>query len=233
MIHTIAFDADDTLWDNESYYTRAKEYFVRQLSPYGELEALTSRLDQIEIGNVEIYGYGIKSFVLSMIETAIEVSAGQIRGADLQPVLDIAREMLRAEVQFYEQVVETLQALSGRYPLMMITKGDLFEQELKIIRSGLRPYFKYVEIVGNKTEASYQHILQRYSLQPDGFLMVGNSMRSDILPVLKLGGMAVYIPQANTWSHENTAETPSGQNSFFTLEYIWQLPELLLKLDSP
>jgi putative hydrolase of the HAD superfamily len=231
MIHTVAFDADDTLWDNESYYTRAKEYFVRQLSPYGELDALTARLDEIEVGNVRIYGYGIKSFVLSMIETAIEVSAGQIRGAELQPVLEIARDMLASEVQFYERVKETLETLSGRYPLMLITKGDLFEQELKIARSGLRPLFKYVEIVGDKTEASYQHILQRYALQPDGFLMIGNSMRSDILPVLRLGGKAVYIPQANTWSHENTAETPAGHNHFFTLEYIWQLPELLLKLE--
>ena len=159
MIDIIALDADDTLWDNESHYSRAKERFKQLLARYGSLEEAGSKLDEIEVGNVEIYGYGIKSFALSMVETAIQLSQGQITGEEIQQVIDIARDMLNAPVDLYEQVKQTLEELSLGYRLALVTKGDRFEQERKIDRSGLGQYFETIEIVGDKTEASYRRML--------------------------------------------------------------------------
>lgn len=231
MIEIIAFDADDTLWDNESLYTQAKARFQQLLSKYASPEAIAQILDTNEERNVEVYGYGIKSFALSMVETAIELSQGQIEGGELRQVIEIGRGMLIAPVNLFEKVGETLEQLSLEYRMMLITKGDRFEQERKIARSSLKQYFEVVEIVGDKTEASYREMMARYSLQPDQFLMVGNSMRSDILPVLRLGGRAVYIPQENTWSHENVILEPGETGKHYVLEHLWQLPELLRTLE--
>ena len=231
MIEIIAFDADDTLWDNESLYSQAKGRFQEILSNYASPEAIAQILDVNEVHNIDVYGYGIKSFALSMVETAIELSQGQIAGGEIQQVIEIARGMLTAPVDLYEKVMETLEELSMEYRLMLITKGDRFEQERKIARSGLKQYFEVVEIVGDKSEASYQEMMARYSLQPDQFLMVGNSMRSDILPVLRLGGRAVYIPQENTWSHENVVAGSGDTGKHYVLEHLWQLPELLHTLE--
>jgi len=232
MIDIIAFDADDTLWDNESHYTRGKERLQQILSEYASPEMVEHQLDETEMNNLEVYGYGIKSFVLSMVETAIEISGGLIQGEAIQKVLDIARGMLTSDVDFYDRVTETLEELSQDYRLMLITKGDRFEQEQKIARSGMGRYFEIVEIVGDKSEASYRAILARYGIDPGRFLMVGNSMRSDILPVLRLGGKAVYIPQANTWYHENITDEPVDAGDFHELEHLWQLPEMLRGLES-
>ena len=231
MIDIIALDADDTLWDNESHYSRAKVRFKQLLARYGSLEEAGRKLDEIEVGNVEIYGYGIKSFALSMVETAIQFSQGQITGGEIQQVIEIAREMLNAPVDLYERVKQTLEELSLSYRLALVTKGDRFEQERKIARSGLGQYFETIEIVGDKTEASYRRMLTTYGLEPKHFLMVGNSIRSDILPVLSLGGQAVYIPQENTWFHENSAEAPVDAWGYYVLEHFWQLPELLRMLE--
>ena len=232
MIDIIAFDADDTLWDNESHYTRGKERLKQILSEYGSPEMIEQKLDETEMSNIEVYGYGIKSFVFSMIETAIVLSGGQIKGEAVQKIVNIARGMLSADMEFYERVSETLEELSKAHRLMLITKGDRFEQGQKIARSGVDQYFEIVEIVGDKSEASYRAILARYGIDPGRFLMVGNSMRSDILPVLRLGGRAVYIPQANTWFHENITGEPVDAGDFHELEHIWQLPELLRELES-
>jgi putative hydrolase of the HAD superfamily len=231
MFDIIALDADDTLWDNESHYTRAKERFKQLLARYGSLEEVERKLDEIEIGNIEIYGYGIKSFALSMVETAIHLSQGKIPGEEIRQVIDLAREMLSAPLELYDRVEQTLQELSLDHRLVLVTKGDRFEQERKIVRSGLGKYFEAVEIVGDKTEASYRVMLATFGLEPKHFLMVGNSMRSDILPVLSLGGQAVYIPQENTWSHENSVEAPVDAWDYYVLEHFWQLPELLRRLE--
>ena len=230
MIDVIAFDADDTLWRNETRYSEAKGEFVQLLQVYQSAETIQQRLDETEVQNVQVYGYGIKSFTLSMIETAVELSSGRIEGREIQRIIEIARAMLTAPIELYAHVAETLEKLSKKHKLMLITKGDRFEQESKIAKSGIGGYFGYVEIVGDKTITSYQAILARYSISPRRFLMVGNSMRSDILPVVRLGGWAVYIPQADTWSHENAIEQSLKAAQYHQLEHLGQLPELVLKL---
>jgi putative hydrolase of the HAD superfamily len=186
LFDRIAFDADDTLWHNERLYTEAQAKFTQLLSQYHKPEWIHERLYQTEIRNLQHFGYGIKAFALSMIETAVELTEGRISGHDIQTLINVAREMLSANVQLLDHVEETIQELAKTYPLMVITKGDLLDQETKIIRSGLMKYFQNIEVVSHKTVESYERILKRYSLTPKRFLMIGNSLRSDILPILEL-----------------------------------------------
>lgn len=231
MFEIIAFDADDTLWENEIYYTQSKGAFVEQLSKYHEdRDWIEQRLDVIEEGNVDIYGYGIKSFTLSMVEAAIELSQGAIGGRELQAVIDLGRHMLSTPVQIFPHTEEVLMELSEKQNLMLITKGDVFEQSIKIERTGLQKYFHHIEIVGVKTTATYRSLFQRYRLDPRYILMVGNSLRSDILPMVELGGHAVYIPYANTWFHEHVDAEDLPHNGYYELEHIGQLPGLLREL---
>jgi putative hydrolase of the HAD superfamily len=227
MIEIIGFDADDTLWDNEILYSQAKDQFQDLVSPYGTPRQVRQRLDEIEERNVRHYGYGIKSFALSMIEAAIEISDGQIEASRLSKLIDIVKEMLRAEVKPLEPVEPTLAVLAQHYPLMLVTKGDFFEQHRKIERSGLAKYFRYIEIVIDKTPDTYRSVLAKYHLEPNRFLMVGNSLRSDILPVLEIGGQAVYIPYAGTWAHEDLDESTRTTMKYIEIEHLGQLPGLL------
>lgn len=229
VIGTIAFDADDTLWHNESLYQQAKERFQQLLARYQEPAHAAQRLDETEIHNVSWYGYGIKSFTLSMLETAIELSAGQVTGAEIQQILEFGRHMHRAEVQLFAAVEDTLAQLARQHALMLITKGDLLEQGRKVEKSGLAGYFRYIEIVHEKTPESYRALLGRYSLDPERFLMVGNSLKSDILPVLEIGGQAVYIPYHIAWAHEHAA--PGQEQRYFELERLDQLPALVASLN--
>jgi putative hydrolase of the HAD superfamily len=230
MFDVIAFDADDTLWHTESLYTGAQDKFKQLLAHYHNAEWIEQKLHQIEIRNLQYYGYGIKGFTLSLIETAIELTEGRIPGTEIQEVIDLAKEMLTAEVQLLEHAEETIVKLVDSYPLMLITKGDLFEQDTKIARSGLRQYFRYIEIVSDKTRDNYATLLTKYHLAPSRFLMVGNSLRSDILPVVALGGRAVYIPYCITWAHENVLPPDGDQKSYFELEHIGLLPALIEEL---
>jgi putative hydrolase of the HAD superfamily len=226
----IAFDADDTLWHNERLYVQAQARFKKLLSPYHSPEWIDERLYQAELRNLGHFGYGIKGFALSMIETAIELTEGRISGAEIQSIIDIAKGMLSAEVELLEYVPEVIPRLGQRSPLMLVTKGDLRDQEIKIARSGLAQHFQHVEIVSEKNPASYRALLQRHAILPERFLMVGNSLRSDILPVLEIGGSAVFIPYSYTWGHE-AAEPPVGQPGYYHLEHIGLLPELLERLE--
>jgi putative hydrolase of the HAD superfamily len=231
MFEIIALDADDTLWDNEIYYTQAKDEFVQLLKTYHQDgNAIKARLDEVEEGNVSIYGYGIKSFSLSMIEAAIEISQGAISGKELEAVARLGRKMLSTRVRVFPWTEGTLATLAKDWDLMMITKGDVFEQSKKIERTGLLKYFRYVEIVGDKTTAIYQALLERHRIQAQRFLMVGNSLRSDILPVLELGGIAVYIPYASTWVHEHRVDKEIPQDGYYELENLAELPALVRKL---
>lgn len=230
MIEIIGFDADDTLWHNEILYSQAKDQFEEILAPYTQADRIRPRLDEIEEWNVRHYGYGIKSFALSMVEAAIEISDGQIEANRLGRILDVVKEMLYADVKQIGPVEPTLQALVQQYPLMLITKGDFFEQHRKIERSGLAKYFKYVEIVVDKTPEVYRGVLAKYHLEPGKFLMVGNSMRSDILPVLEIGGQAVYIPYFTTWSHEIVEESEENTAKYYTIDQLSELPELIKTL---
>ncbi len=230
MFDLIAFDADDTLWHSESLYSEAQDEFKQLLAPYHSAERVGQELHQTEMRNLPYYGYGIKGFALSLIETAIELTQGRISGREIQEVIDLAKDMLTAEVQLLEHAWETVARLAASYPLMMITKGDLFDQEAKIARSGLRQYFQYVEIVSDKTRDGYAALLARYHLEPSRFLMVGNSLRSDILPVIALGGQAVHIPYHITWAHENVDLSEEDRKRYFELEHLGLLPALIEKL---
>jgi putative hydrolase of the HAD superfamily len=226
MIDMIAFDADDTLWENETLYSRTQDRFQELLSSYMEPEQVRRKLYETEMVHLPLLGYGIKAFVLSMITTAIEISNGEIKGSEIQRILDFGFEMLQHNVELLDQVEHVLEKLAKNHPLMLVTKGDLLDQEGKLARSGIAHYFQSVEIVSDKTAESYAVILKRSGLQPERFLMVGNSMRSDILPVLELGGKAVYIPHALTWEHEH-APIESERPGLYQLDHISQLPALV------
>jgi putative hydrolase of the HAD superfamily len=230
MINIIAFDADDTLWHNEPLYDQARIQFCQILSTYQPTEKLESRLSEIEIGNIQFYGYGIKSFILSMVEAAVDLSNGQVKGYEIQGILDITRQMLTAEVPLLDHAKTVLEALHSNYDLMLITKGDLFEQVRKVERSGLASYFRLIEVVEDKTKKSYRSLLQKYNINPAEFLMVGNSIRSDILPVINIGGQAVYIPYTTTWIHERVTDLDINQHKFAEINNLSQLPEYLKKL---
>lgn len=233
MFQIIALDADDTLWDNESLYIDAKQEFVDLLQNYEpDSRLVRSRLEHIEEANVAIYGYGIKSFLLSMIEAALELSDGVISPEHLQRVIGLGRQMLSSSVQIFPHTEETLAALAQKWELMLITKGDVFEQTQKIERTGVAKYFRVVEIVGQKTQDVYRGLLERHQIDPKRFLMVGNSLRSDIQPVLALGGQAVYIPYLNTWAHEHRVEGELSKDGYYELDSLAELPELLEKISS-
>ena len=202
MFDLIAFDADDTLWHNERYYRMGRERFRRILTRYEITDASDERLDEIEVRNLPLYGYGVMSFVLSLIESGITLTGGRFASDDVSELIALGKEMLTAEVELYEHVEETLRKLSAEFPLMLITKGEATNQHAKIARSGIAECFRYIEVVHDKKPATYGAIIQRLGVPPEKFLMVGNSIRSDILPVIEIGGWAALIPNALTWAHE-------------------------------
>ena len=232
MIDVIAFDADDTLWDNEGFYIAAKERFKRLLSEDHAPEEVERRLDEIEVHNVEFYGYGLKSFMLSMIETSAQLSGGQIESGIIQEIISIGKGMLMTEVQPFEYAEAVLTELSQSYRLMLITKGDTFEQERKIKRSDLSRYFHYIDIISEKSAESYRALLDKYRIDPGRFLMVGNSIRSDILPVIRIGGKAVYIPYEHTWSHEMIDEPLAQEGAYYKVENLGELVGLVKRLET-
>jgi putative hydrolase of the HAD superfamily len=227
MFDVIAFDADDTLWDNERLYHAAKQEFISLLSECSDPAYCAHRMDEIEVNNVQFYGYGIKSFVLSMIEAALVLTDHQAAAEKIASILGFAKRMLAADVQLIDGVAETLAALAPRYPLMLITKGDPSEQQRKIDESGLAGFFRWVEIVPDKTPRIYRAILERYQINPERFLMVGNSLRSDVLPVLQIGGQAALVHYANNWAHEMSVEL--GEYTYPSLN---SLPELLTWIET-
>jgi len=203
---TIAFDGDDTLWHNETLFAGTQDKLRDILVRHVPAETIDHVLLARERANLALFGYGIKGFMLSMIETAIEVSNGAVTALEIQRIIDMGKAMLSSPVDpidGVDAVVETMKRRGHR--LMVITKGDLFDQETKIARSGLADLFDAVEIVSEKNEATYRDILDRHGIDPDHFVMVGNSIRSDILPVLALGGHAIHVPYTITWSHEQVA----------------------------
>jgi putative hydrolase of the HAD superfamily len=229
---TIAFDADDTLWHSESLYANAQAVYRSVLRPYARAEISNRVLHETEMRNLAIYGYGVKGFALSMLEAALEVSEWQISGSEVQQVLNVAKHMLRTEVELLAGVAEVIAQLAETYPLMLITKGDLAHQEAKIEQSGLKQYFRSIEIVTDKTPQSYAALLARHHIEPSRFLMIGNSLRSDILPVLEIGGQAVHVPYAITWTHEHVDVPPDQHGRYHELEYIGQLPALVEQLEA-
>ncbi|MFT6826732.1 MAG: putative hydrolase of the HAD superfamily [Roseivirga sp.] len=221
QIKTIAFDADDTLWINEPIFTKTRLRYEEILSSYFSIdESLELKLYAVEKRNLALFGYGIKGFMLSMIESAIELTEEKINGADIQRIIDLGKEMLTHPIEILPGIVETIEKLKSDYQLLIITKGDLWDQETKIARSGVADLFDHIEIVSEKTPAAYQAILDRYQIEPSSFLMIGNSLKSDILPVCEIGGNAVHIPFHDTWVHEQMDTHQIGEYSFIELDDI-------------
>ena len=209
MLDLIAFDADDTLWHNEDLYQDARDEFRTLLAPYAPPPDLDDIVHETEMRNLPTYGFGVSSFTLSLIETAIAVTGGRITGAEIDRLLAIARRMIWADIRLIDEVEDTLATLSADYSLLLITKGDLLHQQDKVARSGLGRYFSGVEVVSDKTADTYADILRRRGVEPACFLMVGNSLRSDILPVAEIGGHAVYVPVEVAWVYD-VVDLPDG-----------------------
>ncbi len=226
-IKTIAFDADDTLWVNEPFYREAEKKLCNMLSDYMPAEQVMEELYKTEMQDLEWYGYGVKAFVLSMIDTAIRISNNTLPAATVQDIMNLGRDMLQKPIELLPHVEETLKQLNGRYRLVVATKGDLLDQERKLKKSGLESYFHHIEIMSDKTLAEYTKLLHHLDCSADNFLMIGNSMRSDIVPVLELGAYAAHIPYHMTWAHEQLPYTPQHER-FLELECISDILEYLL-----
>jgi putative hydrolase of the HAD superfamily len=229
---TIAFDADDTLWHSEVFYKENEAALVGLIAPYDvERQDLLDVLHRIEIANLSAFGYGIKGFTISMIEAAIEATSGKVSTRDIQTIIALGRAMTEHELRLLEHSHNAVAQLAKSHLLMIVTKGDLMDQERKIAASGLAGYFRYVEIVSDKNPETYTTLLRKHGLKPEGFLMVGNSMRSDILPVLEMGSWAVYVPHELTWAHERRP-APEENQRFYEIEHLGLLAELVAKIES-
>jgi putative hydrolase of the HAD superfamily len=228
----IAFDADDTLWHSEPFYQDTQAALATLLAPYGvDRQVVLDTLHRIEIANLDSFGFGIKGFTISMIETAIEATSGKVSTADIRAIIELGKAMTGHELRLLDYSAETIAQLAKSHQLMLITKGDLMDQERKIAASGVASYFWQVEIVSDKNAETYTTLLRKHSLAPERFLMVGNSLRSDILPVLEMGGWAVFVPYALTWSHE-TGAAPAASDRFYEIEHLGLLPELISKIET-
>ncbi|MCE7991899.1 MAG: HAD family hydrolase [Roseivirga sp.] len=226
-ITTIAFDADDTLWVNEPIFTQTRIRLEEIVAPYIPIETLEADLYKFENQNLSLFGYGVKGFMLSMIETALEMTDQRLSGADVQHIIDLGKDMLQHPIEVLPGIIETLEALKDRYELMIITKGDLFDQETKIARSGLAHYFNRVEIVSEKNTGSYQELIDHNGLDINRFVMIGNSLKSDVLPVCKIGGKAIHIPFHETWVHEKVESHETEGFEYLELGDVRELISLM------
>ncbi len=235
-IDLIGLDADDTLWHNERLYRMGRERFRDVLARAGvsarngEIDALA---DQTEQRNITYYGYGVTSFVLSLIEAAVELSGGRIGGAAIGELLELAKQMLTAEVELFDGAREAVSRLAASFPLMVITKGDLLHQRAKIEQSGLGGYFRFIEVVSHKSRDTYLSILERHAVAPARFLMVGNSLRSDVLPVLEIGGQAVYVPATLSWAYEDSERPDAATGRYHEIASLHELPSLVDRIACP
>lgn len=226
-IRVIGFDADDTLWHNETIFERVHERYRALLARYHDAATVDRTLLATEMRNLELYGYGVKGFTLSCIETAIELTHGKISAEEVRTILQLGREMLDHPVELLDGVPEVLAQVAPTHPLLLITKGDLLDQQRKLAKSGLAPHFRGIEIVSEKDPRTYAEILERRNVTPAEFLMVGNSLKSDILPVLELGASGLHIPYHLTWAHERATARPAATGRFHEATSIRALLPLL------
>jgi putative hydrolase of the HAD superfamily len=225
-ITTVALDADDTLWHNESIFHLTQHQFHALLQDYGDADHMLARLFEVERKNLALYGYGVKGFTLSMIETAIDLTRGAVPAKTIQEIMNLGRAMLAHPVEPLPGVAEPLAALHGKYRLVMITKGDLLNQEQKLARSGLGDRFDAIEIVSEKDSGAYRRIAARQGIAVDSAVMIGNSLKSDVLPALEAGLWGIHIPYHITWAHER-AEPPADSPRYAKLESITEVPAWL------
>jgi putative hydrolase of the HAD superfamily len=227
---TIGFDADDTLWQNEQFYQTTQAYFIELLKDHADPRELPGRLLNVMLRNVGHYGFGIKSFTLSMVETAIEVTEGRAPASVIANILAAGREMAAHPVETLPHARETLEVLADKYRLVLITKGDLFDQERKIAQSGLGELFQAVEIVSGKNRSTYERVFNRHGDGPVRSMMIGNSLKSDVLPAIEAGGWGVYVPHDLTWAYEH-AETPEGEGRFRQVEHLGKIAALIDEIE--
>jgi len=246
LLTTIGFDADDTLWHSENHFALTTQRFCELLKPWSRpasakdpsheessaQELIEAELIEVQRRNLNLLGYGAKAFTMSMIETAIEVSDGQIPASALQQILLWGHELLEHPVELLSGVEQTVHELAESFDLLLITKGDLLHQESKIARSGIAQMFSGIEILSNKSASTYSEILNQRSVHPSNFLMVGNSLKSDVLPVLQLGGYAVHVPYQVTWALEEHDPLEQPAAEFLTLRALSDLPALIQRLHS-
>lgn len=228
-ITAIGLDADDTLWHNERFFRMTHDRFADLLADHADTADLMARLEAAERRNLGHYGFGIKGFVLSMIETALEVTDGRVPGRVIAELMAAGREMLAHPIELLPGVADAVARLAADHRLILITKGDLLDQERKLAQSGLGERFHAVEVLSDKTPATYAAVFARQGVAADAALMVGNSLRSDVLPVIHLGGWGVHVPHDLTWGYER-AEAPVGHPRFHTLPHLGVLPDLIATL---
>lgn len=233
-IEIIGFDADDTLWVNEPFFQETERKFESLLSGFANKKEISEALFSIEMKNLPIYGYGVKGFTLSMIETALTISHNQITQSSIREILRLGQNLLEMPVNLLDGVEEVLKYLSAsrKYKLIIATKGDLTDQLRKIRKSGLENYFDHIEIMSHKTEEEYSLLLERLKIEASRFLMIGNSLKSDILPVLSLGGNGIHIPYEITWQHENTEKELSNPD-FHSVTSISEIMKILELAEKP
>ncbi len=223
----IGFDADDTLWVNETYFREAEEEVGRLLSHYETPNKIDQELFLMEIKNLPTYGYGVKGFILSIIELAIELSNGTVDNQIISKILDIGKGMINKPIELLDGVEEVLKTLSKDYRLIVATKGDLLDQERKLEKSGLIQYFHHIEVLSEKQEANYQKLLDHLDINPGNFLMIGNSLKSDILPLVNIGAKAIHVPFHTTWEHEKVSDKKANGQGYKTVESLSDIIELL------
>ncbi|TCC88141.1 HAD family hydrolase [Pedobacter frigiditerrae] len=227
-IKVIAFDADDTLWVNEPYFREAEDKFCALLEDYLPLHSVAAELFKIEIRNLPLYGYGIKGFMLSMIETILEVTEGTASLEMISKAIEFGKEQLNKPIELLDGVETVLEALKGEYRLVVATKGDLLDQERKLQKSGLEKYFHHIEIMSDKQEKDYLKLLKHLDCKPKDFLMIGNSLKSDVLPVLQIGAHAIHVPYHTTWAHE-VVENNVAHENFSAITSIDEILSILKK----
>ena len=226
-LKVIAFDADDTLFVNEPYFQETEQKFCVMMSDYLSKQGLSQELFKIEVDNLHLYGYGIKGYTLSMIEAAMKISNNTLSVEVIAKIIDLGKELLQKPIELLDGVEETLKVLQGKYKLIVATKGDLKDQQRKLHDSGLGIYFHHIEVMADKQEVNYEKLLKRLEIESKEFFMIGNSLKSDVLPVLGIGGYAVHIPFHTTWEHEKIHHKVDHPN-FRTLDKISDVLEILL-----
>ncbi|MDT3405151.1 HAD family hydrolase [Mucilaginibacter terrae] len=225
-VKVIAFDADDTLWVNEPYFRQTEEKFCSLFSEFMPMHSIERELLKTEIANLGLYGYGIKGFVLSMVETALAVTAGQINVHAIDRILTLGKEMLNQPIELIEGVEDVLKALQGKYRLVVATKGDLLDQERKLKKSGLSQYFHHIEVMSEKDDASYLKLVKHLDIKPEELLMIGNSLKSDVIPMLHIGGHAIHVPFHITWVHE-MVESQVEHHNFKSATHVGEILQYL------
>lgn len=224
-IKVIGFDADDTLWVNETYFREAEEEAGKLLSLYETPNKIDQELFKMEIKNLPTYGYGVKGFVLSMIELAIELSNGKVSNKVISEMLTIGKDMINKPIELLEGVEDVLKVLSKNYRLIVATKGDLLDQERKLEKSGLLKYFHHIEVLSEKQEDNYSKLLNHLDIEPESFLMIGNSLKSDILPLVNIGAKAIHVPFHTTWQHETVTKKEANGSEYKTVQSLTELLE--------